>query len=120
MKSAASVRLADLIDACCQVTNGQMKPRRGWKAVLAVLQRYHNAPLLEDRQRAGDADTSKAVGEDSCDQDDKVVTIADLLRAMMEAPRRPSQSWFGNGMSFACQSGPSTFFPLLKDMLVHT
>lgn len=94
VKSAASVRLADLIDACCQVTNGQMKPRRGWKAVLAVLQRYHNAPLLADRPRAADADTSKAVGEVSCDQDNKVVTIGDLLRAMMDALRSPSQAWF--------------------------
>lgn len=94
VKSAASVRIADLIDACCQVTNGNMKPRRGWKAVLAVLQRYHNAPLLADKPVGAGADLQQTEGAVSCPQDNKVLCMGDLLRAMLDALRSPSDAWF--------------------------
>jgi hypothetical protein len=92
VKSAASVRIADLIDACGQITNGQMKPRRGWKTVLAVLQRYHNARLLTGK--GSGAHQSQTEGTSSCPQDKMVVTLGDLLRAMFDALRSPNEEWY--------------------------
>lgn len=110
VQSASSVRIADLIDACSQVTNGQMKPRRGWKAILAVLQRYHNAPLLTGKPSAAStADQGIKEEECSCPEDNLVSTVGDLLRAMLDALRSPSEAWFtllvGKG---ACAQRPET------------
>jgi hypothetical protein len=92
VKSAASVRIADIIDACGQITKGQMKPKRGWKTALAVLQRYHNAPLLAGKPCG--PDQSQTEGASTCPQDNRVVTVGDLLRAMLDALRNPSEAWF--------------------------
>lgn len=95
VKSAASVRIEDLVEACSQVANGKTKPRRGWHVVQAVLQRYLNAPLLAGKPSAtGTAD--EPPNEEACSspEENRVTTIGELLHAMLDALRSPSEAWF--------------------------
>jgi hypothetical protein len=65
--AAKAVRIQDLINFCMVSANGQPKPRKGWKVVLAVLKRYHEAHLLDRGAQARTAagpQEERAAGED--------------------------------------------------------
>lgn len=97
VEAARSVKIEDLVEFCTVSANGQSKPRKGWKPVLAVLQRYQDAPLLN---RKAPADAAKSAQEadaaaEGCQEEQRaaVRTIGDLMQAMMEALRSPNEAW---------------------------